>query len=210
MTKKIILILLLIIALLTILIIVISIKQQKNIAVDVIDGDTFMLATGEKVRLIGIDAPEKGEQYYNESKEMLEDLILDKIIALERDISNHDLYGRLLRYAYVNEIFVNGELVSLGYAEAAEYPPDTRYADELKQLENDAKASNLGIWYSEEQGDDSCIELGCPAGTSYVGSINSDKYHSCDSRFAKMISPENIICFASEADASEQGYVASE
>ena len=199
-----------IIALLTLLIILLSIQQQQNIVVNVIDGDTFLLKTGEKVRLTGIDAPEKGELYYNESKQFLEDLIIDKIVVLEKDISNKDLYGRSLRYVYVDGSMVNLELVSVGFAEAKEYPPDTRYTSELREAENDAKANSLGIWYSEEEGDDLCVALGCQEGTNFVGSVNSDKYHSCDSRFARVILPENLICFTSEESALEQGYISAE
>jgi len=52
----------------------------------------------------------------------------------------------------------------------------------------------------------SCIGLGCPSGTSFVGSSGSDKYHYCDCRYAKSIKPENLVCFSDEEDAQEQGY----
>jgi len=210
-TKKIIIILLLIIAVLTALIIIVSVRQQNTIVTDVIDGDTFTLSTGERVRLTGIDAPEKTAYYYNESKTALEELIKGKIVALERDVSNKDKYGRLLRYVYVdNGTFVNLELVSEGYARSAEYPPDTRYAEQLKQAENDSKANNLGIWSEGLEENANCTSLGCPKGANYAGSKQSDKYHRCDSRFARMISPENLVCFGSEAEAREAGYVKSE
>ena len=209
-SKKIILFLLVLIAILTLIIIFVSYKQQNTIILNVIDGDTFTLTNGEKVRLIGIDAPERGDNYYNESKHALEDLILNKIVVLEKDISNKDKYGRLLRYVYIDGEMVNLYLVSEGYAEAKEYSPDLRYSSQLKEAENDAKANSFGIWYSEDEGDDLCLEYDCPAGTNYIGSKNSNKYHSCDSRFAKMISPDNIICFTSEDDALNQGYIGSE
>jgi micrococcal nuclease len=211
LTRKIIIILLVIIAILTVLIIIVSIKQQNTIVTQVIDGDTFKLNIGETIRLTGIDAPEKTAYYYNESKTALEEMIKGKIVALERDISNKDKYGRLLRYVYVdNGTFVNLKLISEGYARAAEYPPDTKYAEELREAENDAKANNIGIWSEGLEGNADCISLGCTKGANYAGSKQSDKYHSCDSRFARMISPENLICFASEAEAREAGYVKSE
>jgi len=57
-------------------------------------------------------------------------------------------------------------------------------------------------------GDDSCAELGCPSGTSFVGSegSTSKKYHYCDCRYANAINPGNIICFVDEEEAQEQGY----
>lgn len=55
-----------------------------------------------------------------------------------------------------------------------------------------------------------CLELGCSENTKYVGSINSDKYYTCDCRFAKQVNPENIICFSSGTEASSQGYIKSD
>lgn len=53
----------------------------------------------------------------------------------------------------------------------------------------------------------SCVELGCPEGTQFVGSKNSDKYHYCDCRYAKRIDSENLVCFSSEEEAQSEGYV---
>ena len=209
-SRKIIILLLSIIILLTAIIILVAVNQESTAVLNVIDGDTFTLTTGEKVRLIGIDAPEKGDYYYNESKQALKELVEGKIVFLEKDISNTDKYDRLLRYVYVDGISVNFDLISNGFVQAKEYPPDIKYAIELKQAEDDAKANNFGIWseYLEENPD--CTLLGCPKGTIFVGSKNSNKYHGCSSRFARSILLENIVCFSSESDALEQGYIASE
>jgi len=51
-----------------------------------------------------------------------------------------------------------------------------------------------------------CQDLGCPEGTVYVGSINSDKYYICDCHYAKRINPENIICFTSDEEAQSKNY----
>ncbi len=99
----------------------------------VIDGDTFELRTGETVRLIGIDAPERGKRYYEDSKEHLESLIADKCLYLEKDTSDKDKYNRSLRYVYTNhnqtnEIFINLRMIEDGYASAFTYGNDTKYA----------------------------------------------------------------------------------
>ena len=54
---------------------------------------------------------------------------------------------------------------------------------------------------------DACTELGCPAGTEFVGSINSDRYHYCWCRSAKRINPENLVCFSNKEEAQAEGYV---
>jgi len=117
--------------------------------VRVIDGDTIEIAGGEHVRYIGIDTPEtypQAEPYGPEAKAKNIALVEGKLVTLERDVSEADKYDRLLRYVYVDGLFVNGELVRLGYAEAVSYPPDTRYQWQLELLEAEAKAAERGIW----------------------------------------------------------------
>jgi micrococcal nuclease len=117
--------------------------------VRVIDGDTIEIAGGAHVRYIGMDTPEtypKVEFYGPEAKAKNIELVEGKLVTLEKDVSDTDKYGRLLRYVYADGVFVNGELVRLGYAEAVPYPPDTRYQWQLEQLEKEAKAAKRGLW----------------------------------------------------------------
>ena len=74
------------------------------------------------------------------------ELVEGKEVYLERDVSQTDKYGRLLRYVYVDNVFVNGELVRLGLAYAKAYPPDTKYQDYLEKLETEAKQAGRGMW----------------------------------------------------------------
>jgi endonuclease YncB( thermonuclease family) len=101
----------------------------------VIDGDTFELEGGEKVRLICIDTPETGENGYEEAKNFLIGLIENKTIILEKDVSDKDAYGRLLRYVYLNEsgegLFVNKEIVRAGFGEVWAYGNDTAKCGEI-------------------------------------------------------------------------------
>lgn len=69
-------------------------------------------------------------------------------MTLERDVSDRDRYGRLLRYVYVEGVFVNAELVRLGCARAELYPPDTKYSELLEQLEEEAREAHRGLWRS--------------------------------------------------------------
>lgn len=110
---------------------------NETSVLEIIDGDTFKLGNGEIVRLICVDAPEKGKEGYEEAKEFLSFLILNKEVRMEKDVSDKDEYGRLLRYAYVNdsyngEIFVNREIVQQGYAEVFRYGNDTSKCGEIE------------------------------------------------------------------------------
>jgi len=84
----------------------------------VIDGDTFITNKGDRVRLIGVDAPELPSLRGIESKMYLHQLIDNKVVILERDgiSDNKDKYGRLLRYVYLNKKDVNLQMLKSGYA----------------------------------------------------------------------------------------------
>ncbi len=115
----------------------------------VIDGDTIIIEGGYRVRYIGIDTPEvhpQLEAYGIEAWQANRRLVEGKRVRLERDVSETDKYGRLLRYVYVDSVFVNAELVRQGLALAKAYPPDIKYQDYLEKLEQQAKLANKGIW----------------------------------------------------------------
>jgi len=192
-----------------------EIEQKEGIFVaEVIDGDTFKLNTGERVRLIGIDAPERYEEFYTESTNALFALIFYKQVILERDITDEDKYNRSLRYVFVNNTFVNLEMVQEGYAKSFPYEPDTKYQEELNKAQEEAIENRRGMWIFLEETkegiyDPICIELGCAKGDFFVGSRNSDKYHDCGSYYARRINRENIVCFKSKLHAESLRYYPS-
>jgi micrococcal nuclease len=122
----------------------------------VVDGDTIVIDGNHKVRYIGVNTPEinkdtsgrkTGEQCFaNESYLENKRLVEGKTVRLVRDVSNTDKYGRLLRYVYVEELFVNDYLINNGYAKTMTVKPDTKYYDLFKQSQLQAKSGSLGIW----------------------------------------------------------------
>jgi micrococcal nuclease len=121
-------------------------KQTKVTVAKVIDGDTIELANGKKVRLLGIDAPENGQKYYEEAKKKLAELVEGKEVMLESDVTNADKSGRLLRYVFANDVFVNLELVKLGLANVYIVLPDAKYSKQLLEAEEFARERGIGIW----------------------------------------------------------------
>lgn len=121
---------------------------------EVIDGDTFRIPGGEKVRLIGIDAPEtphsykqRNFHYGKEADRYLRKLIEGREVALEFDVEQRDRYGRLLAYAYLADtLFLNAHLVREGYARAATFPPNVKYSDLFRSLEQEARKERRGLW----------------------------------------------------------------
>jgi micrococcal nuclease len=114
--------------------------------IDVVDGDTIVINGGLHVRYVGIDAPEKNEVLYLEAQKGNRELVMGKRVRLERDISDRDSYGRLLRYVYVDGIFVNAEMVRNGLAYARAYPPDVKYLEYLESVEKEAQQMRRGFW----------------------------------------------------------------
>lgn len=114
------------------------------------DGDTFSLTVDgvpERVRLIGIDAPEVGECQSDRSTALLEDLLLDASdIVLVPDSTDRDRYGRLLRYVEADGVSVNEVLVRAGLALSRRYPPDTARQDALDRAQAAAEAEQVGLW----------------------------------------------------------------
>ncbi len=108
-------------------------QLNNNTVVKIIDGDTFEYydeTTDKmlKVRLLCVDAPEKKEQGYEESKAFLRELILYKEVSFNSSLKDKDAYGRLLRFVYVNDwgdnLFVNKAIVDNGYGSIYIIPPE--------------------------------------------------------------------------------------
>jgi micrococcal nuclease len=118
----------------------------------VIDGDTIEIETGERVRYLGIDTPEtvdprKPVQCFGiEASKKNKELVEGKTVRLEKDITDKDKYDRLLRYVYVNNLFVNLELVKQGFAFSYTYPPDVKYQAEILAAEQEAREAKRGLW----------------------------------------------------------------
>lgn len=129
----------------------------------IIDGDTFELWDGTKVRLIGIDAPEKDEYCSEPARQRLISLISGKNVYIKKDVSDTDKYQRLLRYVYVGETFVNFTLVDEGYAWAVSYPPDIEYSSQLADAEKSARDNNRGCLWGELIWEDlrGFLQVGC-------------------------------------------------
>jgi micrococcal nuclease len=112
----------------------------------VIDGDTIEVEGGRRVRYIGINTPEKSNCFGDVATDKNTSLVNGKTVRLVRDISETDTYGRLLRYVYVGDVFVNDTLVRQGFAEAEPVKPDTLFASQFLQAQNESKQDNRGLW----------------------------------------------------------------
>ncbi len=124
-----------------------SVDGETAQVVGVIDGDTIdVLLNGviERVRYVGINTPERDEVCYAEATAANAAFVDDQTITMVPDVSDRDRYGRLLRYIYVGDTFVNQEMIVRGYAEAVLYRPDDAFHAQFVTLEREAARASRG------------------------------------------------------------------
>lgn len=135
---------------------------ERATVVRVVDGDTIVIDRGygdERLRYIGVDTPETvapgspvewmGPEASTANKRLVE----GREVVLERDVSEVDRFGRLLRYVWLEDpsrptgwTFVNLELVASGFAQVVTYPPDVRFVDLYLAAQQTARDGGLGLW----------------------------------------------------------------
>ena len=118
----------------------------------VIDGDTIELASGERVRYIGIDTPETHhpdkpiECFGIEATVRNRELVEGKDIELVSEGEDRDKFGRLLRHVFIDGTFVNAQLVWEGFARASSFGEPSKFHQVFVQLEVASRDAKRGIW----------------------------------------------------------------
>ena len=115
------------------------------------DGDTLFLADGRKVRLLGVNTPEVGDDrecYGDEARALLRQLLPEGArVWVLPDIEPLDQYGRSLLFIYTDDALnVNLELLRLGAAEVEMYEPNVMLRDAIESTEQEAFDARLGMW----------------------------------------------------------------
>jgi micrococcal nuclease len=137
-----------------------TVLREEAPVVRVVDGDTIIVLLDgreERVRYIGIDAPESVapdqpvECFGPEAASENARLVAGQAVFLEADVEDRDRFDRLLRYVYIRQTegdltMVNLQLVEGGYALAGSFPPNERHRNELRAAERRARANGAGLW----------------------------------------------------------------
>jgi micrococcal nuclease len=112
------------------------------------DGDSFRCSDGRRVRLIGIDSPEQQQGALGrQAREALLRLVpAGAAVILEQDVAPADRYGRVLAYVWAGSTLVNEAMVRGGWAMLYTVPPNVKYAERLRQAQNEARAGGTGLW----------------------------------------------------------------
>jgi len=116
-------------------------EQSVNVT-KVVDGDTIDSSLG-KIRLLGINTPEKKQPYYEEARDNLKSLIEGKVVEIRS--SGRDKYDRILAYVYLDGKLINEEQLSRGLATLYYYDRDYNF-NEMKKSEEGARDSGVGLW----------------------------------------------------------------
>ncbi|MBC7100031.1 MAG: thermonuclease family protein [Methanobacteriales archaeon] len=101
-----------------------NIYEASGYCYHVVDGDTIDVEGVGRIRLVGVNTPERGQPGYQEAKDFVEEMCLGKTVHLDiDDVKNRDKYGRILAVVYVDGMNLNAELLRRGYAEIMYIPP---------------------------------------------------------------------------------------
>lgn len=195
------------------------------------------------MRLREIDAPEithrkkaGQEPWGRKAKDFAQSLVRGKTVRLEvEEPDERDKYHRLLAYVFLNQIFVNRELILSGNAFFYPGPFRGKYADELQEAEETAREKGRGVWDKRTglrelpqefrhrtQRDEGLFsrfwgsirgegrksapqEYPVPQ-DKIVGNKRSMIYHLPGSREATRVNPKNRVLFDSPEEAEKAGF----
>ena len=169
----------------------------------VYDGDTILVEGGERVRYLGIDAPEMGrdgaihEFMAVASREANHRLVAEKRVRLVFDPEIRDRFGRLLAYVFLeNGEMVNALLVRNGFAHVMVKSPNLRYLPLLLEEQRGAMAKRLGIWSGEPLDREAY----------YVGNKNAYRFHRPGCPFGMKTARRNRVRFETRFQAFWEGF----
>jgi micrococcal nuclease len=121
-------------------------NSDEKLVTRIIDGDTIEVEGGERIRYIGVDTPERGDCYSKEATEVNRRLVEGKKIILEYDVGRLDRYKRTLAYVYIENIFVNEQLLVEGVARVDTVQPNVKYVQKFLLSQNTAREAQYGLW----------------------------------------------------------------
>jgi len=139
-----------------------SINANRSVKVTrVLDGDTIEIESGERVKYLGINAPESGQPFFTEATRENERLVAGRTVALEFDVQTQDRYKRLLAYVWVGDVLVNEEIVKNGYAVIETIQPNVKYQDLILKAQQEARNACRGLWAGlcSQNKEVSCIRI---------------------------------------------------
>ena len=114
----------------------------------IVDGDTLHCEPVGRIRLLGIDTPERGQEpFASTATRALEAMVpTGTRVRVERDVQDRDRYDRALRYVWIERGMVNWAMVRGGHAVMLTYPPNVQHVNALERAQHAARADSAGLW----------------------------------------------------------------
>ena len=171
---------------------------DRFLVTGIIDGDTIELSGGDRLRLLGIDSPERGDQLYDSAKTFLASLISGKTVMVTYSERRRDGYGRILGYLFIDTVCINEAVLRSGMANIYLFGNnlgDHVRIERLLNAQREAIAGKRGIWsrtVSEE--------------AFYLALKGKLRFHRPGCRSVRNKPESDIIRFSSRLDAFNEGY----
>jgi endonuclease YncB( thermonuclease family) len=129
-------------------------KSVGEVVKRVMDGDTFELTSGKRVRLIGVDTPEKGEPFADVARDFADSALVGSTVRIEYDKLREDNYERVLGYVFLDTVLFNELLIRRGLAHVYLFKENKRFMKRLISAQRKARAEKQGIWSQEKPSDE--------------------------------------------------------
>ncbi len=173
------------------------VPRDRFRVVRVIDGDTVELVGGDRLRLLAIDSPERGEPFYAAAKDYLAALVLDSTLDITYSERRRDRYGRILAYVWLDTVMVNERMLSAGLANLYIFEDNLGDRDQMARLlaaQNRALDAGAGIWsypVAEEP--------------FYLSAENSLRFHRPDCPAVARLDPARAVRYRTREEALRLG-----
>jgi micrococcal nuclease len=149
-----------------------------------------------RVRYIGVDAPPNDKPFFKMCRDANKALVEGRLVRIQTDRVAVDPDGRQLVYVYVDQVFVNAELIKNGYGLVAEPDGNVQHHDFFLGLQQEARKNRRGLWAFEDQSDE----------PYYVGSKSGKIFHRPTCPHVKGLAFDDSLIFRSKAEALSAGY----
>ena len=172
------------------------VRGDEITVIGVVDGDTVELQDGRRVRLIGIDTPERGDVNCDSASALAERLLLRKKVRLEFDRDQIDRYGRTLAFLWVDDKLVNREIIRAGWAYCYFFEGNLKHSRELLVAQHEAMDAHRGLWQKPHE----------ETAKYYRASFVSYRFHRPECKSMDGVEPDLEVDFKVKDSAFYAGY----
>ncbi len=169
--------------------------RQSGTVERVLDGDTFVLSGGDRVRLIGVDTPERGEPFSRAARDFADSILSGRTVRIEHDRLHRDHYDRILGYVFIDDVLFNEMLIRRGLAGVYLFKENKRYSRRFIDAQKEARREKLGIWAHPKPSDE----------PYYISAGGSLRFHRPLCTLIKNINPRKAKKFKTRDIALDEG-----